>query len=214
MSLSNKKLLNWLSLSGLLALVFYFLHIFLGVSRYPGYNWMEQAVSDLTAMDAPSFFIASGYSNLYGGLACICCIIVTVSIENKFNRIFRAGIYLYTIMHSVSFIGYTMFPLSGKGFQGAFTDIMHLYVVTLSVVLLSILSLILIFTGGIKHKQTKAVAVLALIALLVMFAGSIGTGVVPKEYFGLMERLSLFSVVIFTAVLGLFGYSLSHRADN
>lgn len=110
-------------------------------------------------------------------------------------------------MNWVSSIGYTLFPLSGKGFQGAFQDIMHLYVVTISVVLLSIVSLILIFIGGRRNKATKLIAILGLIALLSMFLGSIGTGISPKEYFGVFERFSVFSVVIYTALLGLFGYT-------
>lgn len=79
--------------------------------------------------------------------------------------------------------------------------------VTISVVLLSIISLILIFIGGRKYRETKWVSILALVTLLFMFSGSIGTGIFPEEYFGLFERFSVFSVVIFTALLGLFGYT-------
>ena len=107
----------------------------------------------------------------------------------------------------VSGVGYTLFPLSSKGFQGTFQDIMHFYVVTIIVVLLSIVSLILIFIGGRQNKQTKLIAILGLIVLLSMFLGAIGTGVAPKAYFGLFERFSVFSVVIYTALLGLFGYA-------
>jgi len=110
-------------------------------------------------------------------------------------------------MNWVSSIGYTLFPLSGKGYQGTFQDIMHFYVVTITVVLLSIVSLILIFIGGWKNKETKVIAILGLVTLLSMFLGSIGTGVAPKEYFGVFERFSVFSVVIYTALLGLFGYT-------
>lgn len=88
-------------------------------------------------------------------------------------------------MNWVSSVGYTLFPLSSKGFQGTFQDIMHFYVVTISVVLLSIISLILIFIGGRKYRETKWASILALVTLLFMFSGSIGTGIVPAEHFGL-----------------------------
>ena len=110
-------------------------------------------------------------------------------------------------MNWVSSVGYTLFPLSGKGFQGSFQDIMHLYVVTITVVLLSIVSLILIFIGGRRNKETKIIAILGLISLLLMFIGSIGTGLAPKELFGVLERFSVFSGVIYTALLGLFGFT-------
>ena len=76
----------------------------------------------------------------------------------------------------VSGVGYTLFALSSKGFQGTSQDIMHFYVVTIIVVLLSIVFLILIFIGGRQNKETKVIAVLGLIVLLPMFLGRVGTG--------------------------------------
>jgi hypothetical protein len=67
--------------------------------------------------------------------------------------------------------------------------------------------LVLIFIGGRRNKETKVIAILALAALLLMFVGSIGTGLAPKELFGVLERFSVFSVVIYTALLGLFGFT-------
>jgi hypothetical membrane protein len=200
------KLVRLLSLSGVVAAVFYFLHVFFGVQNYPNYNSLSQAVSDLTAIDAPSFAIASRYSSLYSLFSVLGCTFLCLIISNQINKTFRLGIYLYTIMNWVSSVGYTLFPLSGKGFQGTFQDIMHFYVVTISVVLLSIVSLIFIFIGGRRNKETKVIAILGLISLLLMFFGSIGSGVSPKEYFGVFERFSVFSVIIYTALLGLFGY--------
>jgi hypothetical protein len=168
---------------------------------------LSQAVSDLTAIDAPSFIIASRFSSLYSLFAVLGCTFLCLIVSNQINKTFRLGIYLYTIMNWVSSVGYTLFPLSGKGFQGSFQDIMHLYVVTITVVLLSIVSLILIFIGGRRNKETKIIAILGLISLLLMFIGSFGTGISPKEYFGVFERFSVFSVVIYTALLGVFGFT-------
>ncbi|MDY5932307.1 MAG: hypothetical protein SPJ34_09815 [Candidatus Ornithospirochaeta sp.] len=43
-------------------------------------------------------------------------------------------------------------------------------------------------------------------ALIAMVAGPIGTAFLPKAVFGLFERLSTFSAVVFNAVLGLYLY--------
>ncbi len=203
----NSKLVRLLSLSGTVAAVFYFLHVYFGIQNYPNYNSLSQAVSDLTAVDAPSFAVASRFSALYSLFSVLGCTFLCLIVSNQINKVFRFGVYLYTIMNWVSSIGYTLFPLSSKGYQGAFQDIMHYYVVTIPVVLLSIVSLILIFLGGRKNKETKVIAILGLITLLSMFLGSIGTGVAPEEYFGVFERFSVFGVVIYTALLGLFGYT-------
>lgn len=61
----KKTLSNWLCLSGILSIIFYLLHDIIGAMNYPGYNWLSQAVSDLTATDATSFVIASGYVTVY-----------------------------------------------------------------------------------------------------------------------------------------------------
>ena len=205
--MNSMKLVRLLSLSGVVAAIFYFLHIYFGVQNYPNYNSLSQAVSDLTAVDAPSFVIASRFSSLYSLFSVLGCTFLCLIVSNQINKTFRLGIYLYTVMNWVSSVGYTLFPLSGKGFQGTFQDIMHFYVVTISIVVLSIVSLILIFLGGRRNKETKVIAILGLISLMLMFFGSIGTGVSPKEYFGVFERFSVFSVVIYTALLGMFGYT-------
>lgn len=205
--MNSIKLVRLLSLSGVVAAVFYFLHVYFGIQNYPNYNSLRQAVSDLTATDAPSFVVASRFSSLYSLFAVLGCTFLCLIVANQINRTFRLGIYLYTIMNWVSSVGYTLFPLSGQGFQGTFQDIMHFYVVTIAVVLLAIIALLLIFMGGRRHQETKLIAMLGIMALLSMFFGSIGTGIAPQTYFGLFERFSVFSVVIYTALLGLFGYT-------
>lgn len=205
--MNSIKLVRLLSLSGVVAAVFYFLHVYFGIQNYPNYNSLRQAVSDLTATDAPSFVVASRFSSLYSLFAVLGCTFLCLIVANQINRTFRLGIYLYTIMNWVSSVGYTLFPLSGQGFQGTFQDIMHFYVVTIAVVLLAIIALLLIFMGGRRHQETKLIAMLGIMALLSMFFGSIGTGIASQAYFGLFERFSVFSVVIYTALLGLFGYT-------
>ena len=83
--MKKKSLINYFCLGGILAFVFYLLHDIIGALNYPGYNAMSQAVSDLTATNAPSFIVASAYSSIHSIFACICCILVCilVKIENK-----------------------------------------------------------------------------------------------------------------------------------
>lgn len=208
--MNKRTVLNWLSLSGLIATIFYALYIIEGTKNYPGYNWIQQAVSDLTAIEAPSYIAASRYTSIYGSLSCLCCLVIYILIKDKEIKLFRIGIVLYTIMNWISFIGYTLFPLSSSGYKGTFQDIMHCYVVTVYVVILSIASLILIFIGGIKNRKHIVVGILAIISLFSISYGSIGMGIFPKEYFGLFERLSVFSVVIFTGILGMWGFSMQN----
>ena len=85
-------------------------------------------------------------------------------IQGQKTRRLRAGVYLFAIMEWVSAIGYRMFPLSDSGYAGAFQDVMHM-VVTALVVLLSIVSLSVIVSAGLKDKSCRFYGVCAAIAL-------------------------------------------------
>jgi hypothetical membrane protein len=209
----RRGLENWFSLFGLVAFVFYFLHVFVGQANYPGYDWMRQAVSDLTAADSASYMVASRFSSLYGLFSCLGTLFLCLVVRGRFNKVMRIGMYLYALMNFVSNVGYTLFPLSGSGFQGGFTDIMHLYVVTFGVVMLSIVSLVLIGVGGLKKNGNRVISILGFAALLLMFVGSIGMNVVAKDHFGILERFSVFSVVAYTCILGVFGFVIGAEGE-
>ena len=207
-SKEKRSLLQWFCLSGVLGLIFYILHMVLGAMYYPGYDWMRQAVSDLTAVNAPSREIANSFSDIYSLCSTVCCTLVCVMIQGKGNRLLRIGIDLFTAMNWISAIGYSLFPLSDSGYAGTLQDIMHVYVITILVVVLSIVSLILIFAAGFPdHKKYISLGIFAVIALSCMLIGAVGTGLVPKAYFGIAERFSTISAVAFTAILGLYGFT-------
>ena len=205
--MQERKLINWFCLSGIIGFIFYILHDIVGAMFYPNYNWVSQAVSDLTSVTAESFVVASGLSSIYAMFSCLCCTLVCIIVQGKANKALRLGVYLFTAMNFVSAIGYSLFPLSESGYAGQFQDIMHLYAVTGLVVLLSIASLILIAVGGLKQKTNKSLAIIALVALGFMCAGAIGVNVIPLDYFGIPERFSVYSAVVFTAILGIYGFN-------
>lgn len=207
--MKKTKLINCLCLCGILSVIFYILHDVIGTMNYPNYNWMGQAVSDLTAIDAPSFVIASGYVTIYKIFSCVCSILVCILVKNETKKSFRLGIYLYSIMNFISAIGYALFPLTGSGFDGSVQSIMHVYVITTLVVLMSIISLILIAVGSFKgENKHKLLGILAIISLVLMFIGAVGSQSVSKDIFGVVERFSTYSAVIFTGILGLYGFKV------
>ncbi len=207
--LKNKKLINWLCLSGIVSIIFYLLHDVIGTMNYPGYNWMSRAVSDLTATDSPSFVIASGYVTVYKILNCLCCALLCMLIKNEKSKTLKIGVYLFSIMNFISAIGYALFPLSSAGYDGTAQSFIHVYILTTLVVVLSIISLILIAIGAFKGKDKyKMLGTLAIIALVLMFIGAVGSANVSKEIFGVVERLSTYSAVVFTGILGLYGFKV------
>lgn len=203
----KKKLINYLCLSGVISIFFYLLHDIIGSMNYEGYNPMSQAVSDLTATDAPSFVIANGFVTVYKIFNCLCCAVLCILVKNEENKNFRLGVYLFSIMSYISAVGYALFPLTSKGYDGSVQSFIHVYIITGLVVILSVVSLILISEGSLRGKEKhKLLGILSIISLLLMFIGAVGSASIPKEIFGIVERFSTYSVVIFTGILGIFGF--------
>lgn len=170
---------------------------------------MAQAVSDLTATDAPSRLIASEFTKIHGIFSCVACTLICICTNELWKeaseKILRLGLYLFVTMHWISAIGYSLFPLTGSGYDGSFQSFVHVYVITVLVVLLSIVSLILIAVGGFKSGN-KALAWCAVVAFLMMFFGAAGSAAVSRAYFGIVERFSTYSAVCFTAGIAVIAF--------
>ncbi|HWS42693.1 MAG TPA: DUF998 domain-containing protein [Pseudoflavonifractor sp.] len=198
----KRPLIHWCGLLGVVSLLSYTAAVVFSPLAYPGYRWMAQAVSDLSASSAPSRMLWAQLSSLYGVCGMVSIMMVCVFIQGKLNKTLRVGIYLFAAMNWISSAGYAMFPVSGRGNAGTFQDLMHIYAVTVPVVLLSILSLAVLMVGGYRDRRYRYLAAWATVALLLMFAGAVGVGVVPADYFGIPERFSVFAATGFNAVLG------------
>lgn len=67
-----------------------------------------------------------------------------------------------------------------------------------------------ISVGAFKSKK-KTLGILALTSLILMFMGAAGSGILPKSVFGIVERFSTYSAVVFTTILGIYGFN---KVDN
>lgn len=212
----KRRLTNWLGLTGVVALVSYAAAVVIAPSAYPGYNWLEQAVSDLSADSAPSRALWNQLAAPYGVCSVVCatCASIFISERKVSTRLFRIGIYLFTAMNWVSNVGYALFPLADSGKEIASgQEVMHI-VVTAAVVLLSIASLVCLIVAGRKDRSVAGIGTWAAIALAMMMVGAIGQGAVPPQYFGVVERFSVFAAVGFDAVLGVYllqGFACAER---
>lgn len=150
----KKKLINLSGLTGVISLISYALAVIFAPLAYPGYNWMAQAVSDLSAETAPSRLLWNQLAAAYNVCSPVCmmCVSIFVSDKKVSTKLFRLGIYLFAIMNWISAIGYRMFPLTDSGKEiSTFQEKMHI-VITIAVVLLSISSLTILIVAGYKKE--------------------------------------------------------------
>ena len=198
----KKTLIQKLGLLGVISFLSYAAAVIFAPLAYPGYDWMAQAVSDLSAANAPSLALWNRLSAPYSVCEVVCATIVCIGCRKQKSKRLRAGIYLFAIMEWISAIGYRMFPLSSSGYAGAFQDMMHM-VVTALVVLLSIVSLSVIIAAGVKERSCRSYGMCAAVALCMMLVGAIGMKLVPAQAFGIVERFSVFAATGFNAALGI-----------
>ena len=191
-----------MGLLGVVSFLSYTAAVVFAPLAYPGYNWMAQAVSDLSAANAPSLALWNQLSALYNVGEVVCVTVVCIGIQGRKTKLLRSGIYLFAVMEWISAVGYRIFPLSDSGYAGAFQDVMHMAVTAL-VVLLSIVSLVIIIVAGAKSKSCHSYGVCAAVALAMMLVGATGMKIVPAAYFGVVERFSVFAATGFNAALGI-----------
>ena len=209
----ERTLLQKLGLSGVVSFLSYTAAVVFAPLAYPGYNWMAQAVSDLSAANAPSLALWNQFSAFYNVCEVVCATVVCIGIQGRKTKLLRVGIYLFAGMEWISAIGYRMFPLSDSGYAGSFPDVMHM-VVTALVVLLSIVSLTVIIVAGVKSKNCRSYSVCAGVALGMMLVGAMGMKIVPTEYFGVVERFSVFAATGFNAALGIHLFCTKSQQKN
>lgn len=116
----KRTMINWLGLLGVVSFISYTMAVIFAPTAYPGYNWIEQAVSDLSAGNAPSKMLWEQLSSLYGVCGIVSITMVCVFIQGKLNRTIRTGIYLFAAMNWISNVGYTCFRLQIAEMQGLF----------------------------------------------------------------------------------------------
>lgn len=198
----KKPLIQKLGLLGVVSFLSYAAAVIFAPLAYPGYDWMAQAVSDLSAANAPSLALWNRLTALYNVCEVACVTVVCIGIQGKRTKLLRVGVYIFAVMEWVSAVGFRAFPLTDSGFAGTFQDIMHI-AVTGVVVLLSIVSLVIIIIAGAKDRSCRSYGVCAGIALAMMLVGAVGMKLVPSEYFGVVERFSVFAATGFNAALGI-----------
>ena len=198
----TKTLTQKLGLLGIVSFLSYAAAVIFAPLAYPGYRWMAQAVSDLSAADAPSLALWNRLSALYNTCEIVCVSAVCIGIQGQKTRLLRTGISLFAAMEWISAVGYRMFPLSSGGYAGTFQDGMHMAVTAL-VVGLSIVSLTVIIIAGAKDRDCRSYGVCAAVALGMMLVGAMGMKLAPAEYFGVVERFSVFAATGFNAALGI-----------
>ena len=113
--MKKKTMLQKLSLLGLVSFLSYTASVVFAPLAYPGYNWMAQAVSDLSAVDAPSLALWNRLSALYTVCEVVCVTAVCLGMQGRKSGLLRTGITLFAAMEWVSAVSIVISACSRIG---------------------------------------------------------------------------------------------------
>jgi hypothetical protein len=192
----------WLLRTGMLAVPVYVLHVLLGGFLWKDYSHLQQPISDLTAIGAPSRTLMLNLTSIYGVMALIFAISFSVFESMKHYKLVFLGGISFILMELVS-ISYGFFPQDLPGSEVTFEGTMHL-VVTGLIVPFTILSPFLIGFGFIKELKWKSFGIYSIISgcLILIFGSLCGVFFANKlPYFGLVERINIGVLQVWTFML-------------
>lgn len=197
-----EKRVRMFGILGVISLLSYTAMVVFSPLAYPGYDWLSMAVSDLGAEGAPSEQLASQLNALFGPCGLVSIMFVCVGVAGCKSKVLKSGIYFFAAMEWICNVGYNLFPWVKDAPASNPQNVMHL-LVTVLVVVFSLASLVLVAIGA-RKEEMKSLGIWAIVCLVAMLIGPLGTSLLPQAVFGLFERFSTFSAVVFNAILGIY----------
>lgn len=191
-------------LSGMLAIVFYVVHVVIGGIKWKGYSHLQQPISDLTATGAPNRNLILSLTAIYGLLALIFAISFTILKSREHNPLVFWGGVTFIVLHLVSVL-YPIFPQDLPGAETTLRGRMHILITAL-IVPFTILTPFLIGFGFISEPLWHTFGVYSIITgiLILVFGGTTAIFYAKKlPYFGLVERLNIGALQVWTFIFSL-----------
>jgi hypothetical protein len=199
-----KRSLKILLICGILASLLYISTDILLAMCYEGYSYTSQAISELSAVGAPTRSLWTVMTFLFNPLVVAFGIGVWKSADRK--RSLQISGILLSAWGALGFV-WLFFPMHMRGAIGSTTDTMHLVMAGVTVPLMM---LFIGFGSGVQGKWFRLYSILTILAMLIFGAW---TGMqaprvaaqLPTPWLGIMERVSVYSpmlwVLVFAVVL-------------
>lgn len=202
------KLRKLLLMCGILASLLYVATDILAGMLWEGYSFSSQAISELSAIGAPTRPLVVTLGIMYDMLLIafgLCVWVIASGGQRRRSALRLVGGVLVTI-GVVGFVWAPLFPMHLRGAEMTFTDTMHWAIAGVVVLLI----LVMITLGAIAYRRWfRLYSIGTLVTLLVVGMWSIFVGGAqiaaeqPTPFFGLMERITVYGYLAWVAVLAI-----------
>jgi hypothetical protein len=189
-----------LLICGILASVLYISTDIFAATQYKGYSYLDQAVSELSAIGAPTRPLWIVMSLIYAPLVIAFGVGVWLSAGRR--RSLQVTGVLLSIWGALGFV-WLLFPMHMRGAIGSATDTGHLVMAGITVILM----ITFIGFGSCAGGRWFRVYSVATIFATLGFGALVGTmapkvaAQLPTPWMGVLERVSVFSPLIWVLML-------------
>jgi hypothetical protein len=188
---------------GLVASVLYVSATIVGGLAWPGYSPVDQSVSELFAIDAPSRSIVVASFIAYDVLMVAFAGGLWKTASQKGHLRVVAGLIVLDQLRGAA--GTIFAPMHLRGVPGTTTDVWHI-ILTIATVVLILLIIGLGATAFGRRFHLYSIATILVMMVFGVLAGLNGPQMaanLPTPWFGVEERINIFSAMLWYAVLAI-----------
>lgn len=187
---------------GALSSVSYVIIDVAGALSYPGYNYAAQAISEMSAIGAPTTELLAPYYRIFSIL--FVAFAVGVWLFGTRDHALRwSAAFMFGV--AVVGTGFSLFPMNMRGVERTFSDTMHLMVAAVTMVLLSgaILSGSRALDRSFRTYSQSTVALMLVFFVLTLSDAPRVAANVPTPFMGITERISMAAWLLWIFVFSL-----------
>lgn len=196
----NELLKHGLLLCGVLSSVLYVGFDIFAASRYPGYNYTSQTISELFGREAPTRTIELLFGPVYAVLVLAFALGTWMSSGGRRSlQLAASALVVFALINQVNL---AYFPLHMRGAEHTATDTMHVIFTAVT----GLLMLLVVFFGAIHYgTHFRLYSTITVILLLVFgsLAGIDGPKLhtnEPTPWMGIAERINVYAYMLWVIV--------------
>ncbi|HPT30067.1 MAG TPA: YqiA/YcfP family alpha/beta fold hydrolase [bacterium] len=200
MTIKRRKIIKALLICGIIAVLLYIGVDALAASLYPGYSYTNQAISELSAIEAPTSRLWTIMVLAFNPLIIALGIGVWLWAEQK--RSLRVTGLLLAAWGLLGFV-WLFFPMNMRGNIGSATDTGHLVLSGITVLLIAVFMACGSNTQGkwFRWYSLATILIMLTFGILVSFQAPRVAAQLPTPGMGILERISVFSPLLWVLVL-------------
>ena len=190
---------RWLLACGVPAAALYPLADIFASTRYPGFSYRDQAVSELFAIGAPTSSLVVPLFTLSSGLLLVFAAGIWLSADGRRRVLWMAVMMALNAIDAL--LLWNFFPMHMRGSQPTFTDLMHGLLAIDPFLLAALVLGAVIHRGWFRVYTISTIIVTSVLAVIGMSFVSAVINNQPTPWMGASERASQYATNLWYAVL-------------